>query len=324
MTTNKFLITAFIIVIYTIFSLQSCSFEDYPDLNTLSEAEKEIVSQFDAVGVNHNKAMEQVYNKLSEDIKNADFSSNELLSMTVDYTKEITPLCVTSIDKSSLKLKNSIGNIDEMLIDSFVNMGFDLVINRRTVILKNTQNNSIDPFKIIQDNLSNKSQNLNTYLKSLFSITEKNNSIEEYNKKHNTLIINAFENLNNDEMEIFLCAASTAKHSFEYWHTNLHNWKRMLLKKGNKNIIRLKGNNSESIIDDPNFKKMRNDIVQWDIAGALGGAIAGSITGPGIALSALAGGVGSSTTAAVIDIFDSYGPSLWEGFKNEWNSIFDW
>ena len=311
--------------------MQSCSSEDdvfADDFISLTKEEKDLVSQFDIVGIIHNEVMDQVYEKLLESLENTNISSNEILAMTLNNTRVATHLSIASTNKFFPKLKNGSSNIDETHIDSFVNMGFKLVVNTKAIKLKNLSNVPITPDETIRDILSNKSQNLNTYLKTLLIITEKNNSIEQYNKEINSLIVNAFKNLGREEMEIFLCASSTAKHSFEYWYTYLHDWENMLLKRNSNNIVRLKNNNSESPYNDPRFIQMRNDIIKWDIGGALGGMVAGSITGPGILLCGIAGSAGSSTTAAIVDAFDFYGVDLWEGFKNEmqqlWNNIFNW
>ncbi len=310
--------------------MQNCSNEGEifaDDFAFLTKEEKDLVSQFDIAGTTHNEVMGQVYDKLLENLENANLSPNEVLAMTLNNTKKAAHLSIASTDNFSPKLKNGNNNINKTLIDSLLDMDFKSVVIKNAIKLKSTSNESIDPGETIRDILSSRSQNLNTYLKTLLKITEKSNSMERYNKDVNSLIVKAFKNLDREEMEILLCASSTAKHSFEYWCTNLHNWENILLKRKIKNIIRLKSNNFEpggSIMDDPNFIKMRNDIIAWDIAGALEGAIAGSITGPGIALCALAMSVTQSTGAAVINIFNNYGKSAWEDFKNEWKNIFGW
>jgi hypothetical protein len=318
----KQIISALIIltsVSASILFTQSCSNEvdNSANFSSLTKEKKELIAKFEVVGISHNEIMEAVYMNLSKQINTPPTSIDEIRIMT---ESSLLSANRSIIKKNTLK---SINNSDDLLLDTLALASFALISHRNPDNLKSGSER--DPIDETINNLINKrSSLLKGYISILFEITTRSNyTSEEYEKKVNTLIIDAVNNLDEDEVGIFLSASSTAKHSFEYWHANIDKWKNLLLTGDSEKytISRLKSG-SESPYDDPIF----NGIVKADVAGAISGAIVGAVSGPGIAVAALAGSGGASTAQAVVIIWNEWGgqfqqlttESFWSDFWNSW------
>ena len=95
-----------------------------------------------------------------------------------------------------------------------------------------------------------------------------------------------------NESAIILIAASVMKYSLEYWYINIDKW------------VEILSNNNEMSKKLNMFS--RKKVGKSDVTDAIGGTMAGAITGGGAAVTATAGAFGASVYSVFDQVLDIY------------------
>lgn len=226
-----------------------------------------MVSKYKSVGENHNLNLSIIYNYFKEN--NVNISSKEKL--IEDFR---VPL--SNVLNSSSYFKQF--NISQSDISNITDRSYNGQFVKKDNLLKSASDSLASS--------ANFSKELSELLTRLINISENNTvTIQQEAELIESLNDEAASILTDErELNIYFCAASVAKSSFEYWANNIGNW--MELFSGEQKLKSAK-------VQDPMV--MLDGIKGADVGGAVAGAIASVITGPGVLPCALAGSTAAST-----------------------------
>jgi hypothetical protein len=275
--------------------MQSCNTED--DIEFTQE-QKEVLKESSFIGKEHNRNMQKIFDQLNVKAK---------LKKTEDF--RFTKNNIFQVFKAATEVvleESATNDLDKKYIQDASKRYFS---DRHSQI--RTKSNSPDSFysSIIEDKIS---KNLLNLVQSLIDISENQQlSIKAQKIKVDKLNQMAFSSLNKEELKIFLAGSSIACASFEYWHTNINDWKTLVL---GAEIPRLKGDYNET--HNPYDHWLMEGMIEADIKGGVEGAIGGAAVGAllGAGAGAIPGAVASAVAGSSLASIDQLASNIWSHY----------
>lgn len=157
----------------------------------VTENRTELAREFDRVGINHNKELDNIYQELNF-YKNSKRSSKE------------NGLSINEVNK---------------IVDSYYSMKYSRNITEIT-------ENEIIEYNSLED--LELTEKVSFYINQFDNIVKNNNSNELIFKKVELLETEAINNLTQEESYILLSYSATMRASLAYWNENLENWDNLL------------------------------------------------------------------------------------------------
>jgi hypothetical protein len=262
--------------------MQSCNSEG--DIE-YTQKQIEILKESAFIGKEHNRNMQKIFDQLYIKTK---LKNTEGFRFTKDNIFQEFKISTETVLEESVT-----NNLDKKYIQETTKRYFS---DRHPQI--QTKNNDGYYSSIIENNIS---KNLLNLVHNLIAISENQQlSIKEQKTKVDKLNKIAFSTLNEKELKIFLSGSSVACASFEYWHTNISDWKMLILGGG---IPRLKGDYNET--HNPYDHWLMEGMIEADVRGgiesAIGGAAVGFLTSGGVfsVPDAVLGAIAGSSVASI-------------------------